>query len=78
MQSGFKILSQQAREDKFSRQEVCKSLQKEILSGRDAAKFSIARILTAGLRGLRFRTKYKFLIVYISTASRLRPKPLYI
>ena len=28
MQSVFKILSQQAREDKFSRQEVCKSLQK--------------------------------------------------
>jgi len=60
MQGGFKILSQQAREDKFSRQEVCKSLQSGILSRRGAAKFSIARILAAGLRGLRFRARYKF------------------
>jgi len=78
MQSGSKILSQQAREAKFSRQEVCKSLQSGILSRRDAAKFSIARIWAAGLCGLRFRARYKFPIVYILAALRLHPKPPHI
>ena len=78
MQGGFKILSRELTGLNLAAKKFASLCKVEFYRGATPQKFSIARILAAGLRGLRFRARYKFSIVYILTALRLRPKPLYI
>ena len=74
MQSVFKILSRELTGLNLAAKKFASLCKKKFYHGATPQKFSIACILAAGLRSLRFRARYKFNI-YILTALRLRPKP---
>ena len=74
----IKILSRELTGLNLAAKKFASLCKKKFYQGAMPQKFSIARILAAGLRSLRFRTRYKFSIVYILAAPRLHPKPLYI
>jgi len=75
MQGGFKILSRQAREAKFSRQEVCKaSAKRNFISVRRRKNFQLL-VFWRRVYAVYVFARGKFSILYISAAPRLRPKP---
>ena len=75
MQSGFKILSRELTGLNLAAKKFTSLCKKKFYHGATLQKFSIAHILATDLRSLRFRARYKFSIVYILGAARLRPKP---
>jgi hypothetical protein len=75
MQGGFKILSRELTGLNLAAKKFASLYKVEFYQSATLQKFSIARIWATGLRGLRFRARYKFSIVYILATARLRPKP---